>query len=328
MNTLISVVGPTASGKTSFALRLAQQAIRNLNNIGTPFFTGVDLISVDSRQVYKGLEILSGADVPESFSEVVTAVKPKFFQHESLPIRLHGVSIISLTDEWSVAHFKDFATKIILDAWQNQRLPILVGGTGLYHQQLFQSDAHLYVPPSQDIRDKAAKMNFEQLQSWTQEVAPEKFEHMNNSDRNNPRRLIRAIEIATGTPETTTTQALPSDVRILKLGMQVELDELEEKIKSRVQERFDSGALPEVSHVLDLCAESDLQVCSTLGVKDIAQFLSGEISQEECLQLWSLHEFQYAKRQYTWFRKQPDITWLDSREKKQYTLSNEKTFLQ
>ena len=108
--TLISIYGPTAVGKTNFALKLAYQVLGQKNErLGGINFKGVDIISADSRQIYRGLEVLTGADIPEGFEQ-----KNQYFEKDK--VRIHGVSIIELHEEWSVAHFKNFAIKIPIDS--------------------------------------------------------------------------------------------------------------------------------------------------------------------------------------------------------------------
>lgn len=312
MNNIVSIVGPTGSGKTKKAFELAQNILHKIPPVdaglaqflGNSDFTGVDLISVDSRQVYKGLEILSGADVPKNFTKVFDdSFTFEYFKHKDLDIKLHGVSIIELEQEWSVVHFRDFAIQILLKSFDQKRLPILVGGTGMYYLQLFNTDSNLYVPPNEKLRKKASDMTTIELQDWLKKLDPQKFEFMNNSDKNNPRRLIRAIEITTGVPEIQSHQKLPQSIKNFSVVLETSLDGLQEKIAKRVSERFFAGAVQEVQNVLNLCSKSDFQVCSTLGVSDISRFLSGEVSQKQCLSDWSLHEYQYAKRQLTWFKK-------------------------
>lgn len=314
---IVSIVGPTACGKTSFALKIARDVLLE-NNVHN--YSGVDLISVDSRQVYKGLEILTGADIPENFVKMTvnTVFDFDFFKHEDLDISLYGVSIINYDQPWSVAHFKSFATKIILQSFKHNRLPILIGGTGLYHQHLFNIDENLFVPPNQKIREQANEMTVLELQQWLLRIGKEKFESMNNSDINNPRRIIRAIEILVGIPGERVDEVLPKSVEKIIFGMQEKLEKIENKIRERVIQRFDQSVV-EVTQLLQVCKTNNLPVCSTLGVSDIHDFLDGKVNKHTCQLNWALHEYQYAKRQVTWFKKQPDIIWLDDGQKKQYT---------
>ncbi len=300
---IFAVIGPTASGKTSRALALADNLLAD--------YQGVNLISVDSRQVYRGLEILTGADVPKKFKQVdnFSLLPHPFYQHQKKSIRLHGISIVDLKKDWSVSHFLDFASYIIDWSVKHKRAVILVGGTGLYHRQLrllLEGKEMIDVPPNPEIREKAEKMSVRQLQNWLKEVDKEKLARMNQSDKNNPRRLIRAIEIAS-TP-------LPSRISLKtqwqrKFDYQMisvfpdNLDQLKVKIRKRVIGRLNNGVVEEVKHLLRLDLSPTSQVMTTLGVPEMRQFLIGKLTKAELIDLWALHEFQYAKRQLVWWRK-------------------------
>lgn len=304
---IISVVGPTAAGKTGYALKLAQAIIDQTDA------TGVDLISADSRQVYQGVEILSGADIPDGFVKTETA--EGCFQKDAL--KLWGVSMIKLIDEWSVAHFQQLAKPIIKQAQADDRAVIIVGGTGLYHDRLFEMDTKLRIPPNQEWRQKAEKMSVEQLQHELQQLNRDKFQQMNRSDQLNPRRLIRAIEIELAAAEDnrpTITQAhqhqIPIEPNHIYLGVTADLDVIQQHIKQRVEDRFSGGAIQEVSAILNnnqLTAHHPAR--SILGFQEISAYLNKQISAKDCQQLWSLHEFQYAKRQLTWWKNKP-VVWV------------------
>jgi tRNA dimethylallyltransferase len=285
-DTVVSIVGPTAVGKTTFALRVAEE-ILNKN-----LYAGVDLISADSRQVFKGLEIVSGADLPEKLSS---------------EIKFHGVSIITPDQEWSVSHFQLYAQPIVNDCLTNDRLPIIIGGTGLYHDRLFETDPQLHVAPNDDVRTKAEAMSVEELQSWLREINSEKLAEMNNSDRNNPRRLARAIEIAMGHISTQLTNSKKNIVHQY-VGLNDSLVNIEHKISLRVVDRFEHGAVEEVKRLTEKYSDWSLPAFSATGVKEIKSYLDKEISRKECLKAWSLREFQYAKRQLTWY-KQKSVEW-------------------
>lgn len=327
MNTLISVLGPTATGKTLFALKLAEQAL----SLESKIFNGVDLISADSRQIYQGLEILSGADVPKGFIKVRSGIN-NFPFYENKQIRLHGVSIIDVCDEWSVTHFKNFAINIINNSFAHNRLPIIVGGTTLYINHLFNKDSNLYVKPIAEVRTKASKMTIPELQEWLKSVNSKKFALMNNSDINNSRRLVRAIEISIGKPEVEKIMNLSDDINNIKIGLTTNLEKISEKINKRVLERFNNGAVDEVKNLNFICppnsSKSSTILSSTiLGASDIGSYLQNEINQKKCLENWALHEFQYAKRQLMWLKKEKNIVWLDDLTKYSYTLNNEKIFI-
>ena len=309
--TCLSVVGPTACGKTKRALEVAYQLIKEKKVVG------IDIISADSRQVYKGLEILTGADVPEGFKGSVTLIPPKsdlpYFTNVDDSIRIHGISMIEPTEEWSLAHFVNFAREIIVWSWSNKRQPILVGGTGLYHKHLFSNDETPQIPQDQKFRKQSQKMSVEELQQKLNKIDVNRLDQLNESDRENPRRLIRAIEVAIWQQKHRGTSLLQSGstespMVWSQVNNQMEfisapLEIIEERIKRRVQKRFVSGAIQEVQKLLDLHLPTSAPVLTTLGVPEITQYLEGTLSSEACQQLWSLHEFQYAKRQLTWWKK-------------------------
>lgn len=309
MNRVVSIIGPTTTGKTDKALRLAQEALTNKK------YAGVDIISVDSRQVYRGLSVLTGADVPAGFQLTteteIDGIKSCFATQDK-SICLFGVAMISPEDEWSVTHFRNFARKILFNSWCHRRLPILVGGTGLYHQHLFSDAKELSVKPNSQVRARAERMTVEQLQVWLQQLDEERFLQLNQSDRNNRRRLIRAIEISLAQAKQQkiipTQMVEPEKLVWSKVDNQIiqltaPLSVLETKIKTRVKQRFFGGAVGEVKALLELKLESASPALSTLGVPEITKYLDGQFSAQETINLWALHEFQYAKRQITWWKK-------------------------
>ncbi len=295
---IISIVGPTASGKTSFVLELAQGILENKS------YSGIDLVSADSRQVYQGLEIISGADIPEDFKRVsINNFSYDVYQHGD--VTLHGVNIITPDHEWSVTHFQDLAIEVINLAKKKNRLVIIIGGTGLYHDQLFNLNPALRVKPKLKIREKAKQMDLVSLQKWAEEVNPERFKKLNNSDVNNPRRLIRIIEIGS---EKIKESSGSLAVEQIYVGLNLSLEEIKKRIDQRVRERFAAKAVEEVKSLQKKYQDWSLPALSALGVSEVSRLINGLFSEEECLSQWALHEFQYAKRQLTWWKKK-QVTW-------------------
>jgi len=292
-------------GKTSFTLELAEEILKNKN------YSGIDLISADSRQIYQGLEIISGVDVPADFSlsQNQKLTYPFFTKGK---VNLHGVSIISPDLEWSLTHFQDLAWEVMKLAKQENRLIMIVGGTGLYHDQLLNLDATLRVKPDDEVRKKAEQMDLEDLQSWAQEVNPTRFSKMNNSDLNNPRRLIRLIEIGLATTQQKNNHSV-LNLEQIYIGLNQELAKIEQKIKQRVQERFLAEAVGEVKKLQEKYDDWSLPAFSALGVSEISQYLNSFFTKEECLSQWTLHELQYARRQLTWW-KHRDVVWFETNE--------------
>lgn len=270
MSKLLIICGPTATGKTKLALDLAHQ----LNG---------ELISTDSRQVYKNFDALTGKDRSEA---------------GSTPIWMYDV--IDVGSDFSVSQYAHMAQHIIDDIQKRGKLPIAVGGTGLYLKALTQALPLIHVPPNINLRQKFQNQPKEVLQKELQKRDGEKWKQMNQSDKNNPRRLIRALEIAQSgiTPHDSTHS---SDV--LWIGLTAAQDILEKRISNRIEERWEKAT----SEVKSLGQRS----LPILGFLEIQQYLAGTLTKEEAMRQWITKERQYAKRQFTWFKKQSAIHWLD-----------------
>lgn len=310
--TVLSIVGPTAVGKTEFALQL----IAYLTKLDR--WQGFDVISADSRQVYQGLEILSGADLPPGFEFVQisnpNSVIQSYFEKDAA--RLYGVSMILPNQEWSVAHFTNMTQEILEHAQAHHRLPILVGGTGLYHRHLLNTDPILRIPPNQKLRQKLETASVSVLQTALGKIDSPKLESLNQSDRMNPRRLIRALEVSTFLAKQQASHSRrkqPSKLAVIdqfKIGLRDDVTSIQDRIRQRVKVRFELGAIDEVIALSQLTDLSRVAKTTT-GFAEIQQYLDGSIDMEKCLNLWSQHELQYAKRQLTWWKKEADIFWFD-----------------
>lgn len=313
---LISIVGPTAVGKTALALWLAEELV------ATRLYDTVDLISADSRQVYRGLEITTGADIPADFTpQVLTTTH--FSQAELLPaelaffqkgpIRWHGVSLVGPTQSWSMGHFRQLVQVVTTAFTDQKRLIVIVGGTGLYHEYATSVDPQLFIPPDEQLREQLATQPVVNLQAELERQAPGKVAQLNDSDRQNPRRLIRAIEIAAfhRTSTVPSTVVVPPLTIELTFGVSGSMEEIETAIKHRVDERLQLGAVAEVEALWAQYPHSGLPAYSATGVKDILRYLQGQLEWDALPSQWALHELQYAKRQLTWWKKRTGVTWLD-----------------
>lgn len=298
---LLSIVGPTACGKTDFALETA----RSLIDAG--LVIGVDIIAADSRQVYQGLEIMSGADVPPDFRLKKMASWPELAEYfEFKQMRIFGISILKPTALWSVSQFQDYALQVCQLSWDEGRLPVIVGGTGLYHAHVLNSDTQLHTQPDPVLRQSLEEKSVLELQTMLQQLDSVALSSMNNSDRHNPRRLVRAIEKA-GTPKTA-PEKKPA-VSELMIGLTDSIEAIEERIAHRVHQRLTTGAVQEVEQLLATTEDMKLPVWSTTGAKVVLAYSTGEIDHGVCEELWSRQERQYAKRQLTWWKKRPPVTW-------------------
>ena len=277
---LIFIVGQTATGKTSLAVQLSHVLPSTL-------------LSADSRQVYKGMDIGTGKDLPSNGTLVQ-------LQNEVFP-----------NEDWSVSHYVQAATPIIQHTWDEKKVPIIVGGTGMYCDALLGKYESIHIHQNPSLRKELEQLTTPQLQQKLQEIKPDRFEHMNNSDRNNPRRLIRAIEVAIEKAEPP-QQTIVRERNTFWIGLNVPLETLEKRITQRVQDRFAHGMIEETTALIEKYSDWSKPAFSATGYQEVRAYIEKKISKEQCLQNWILHELQYAKRQFTWFKKNPNIQWFDA----------------
>ncbi len=284
---VISVVGPTASGKTELAIKIAEKCLHS--------GIGVDYVSLDARQIYKRLPILSGADV------------------ENLPrdenFQTYNLLDKEIDEEFSLGLLVNTTQEVLARAEAAGRQVLLVGGTFLYHQRVLEDNDLTQVPPDDNVRFAAENMSVTEIQDWLKKVNETMFFNLNESDRKNPRRLVRKLEIAIFQQIHEGEEKEISATRWQHVYVQPDykISDLESKITARVKKRYEKGAIEEVKSVIRRNAEvlSNKAWLSKmpLGFAEIARMLAGEINEEECQKLWSLHEWQYVKRQLTFLKK-------------------------
>lgn len=310
---LIFLVGPTASGKSALAFELANQINANI-------------LVADSRQIFKDIPITSGADIPTKFSFMSDREFPNSFFSDG-KTELHGVSFLDSNDEWSLGLFHELAQNVIRRTLSQRKVLIIVGGTGLYTHALLLDEEQIIQPPSKHLREQLHQQTLEQLQHQISALQPHAQSLFNTSDWNNPRRLIRAIEILTETGKPKTDiNSVKNEISYRNeadqkqfiqpqwFGIEKDKAELEQRIFSRVTERLKHGAINEVEQLMQKMDDKTASIFTATGVKEIIGFLSGQYSQEELVQLWTKREYQYAKRQLTWFKKRPYIVWKKKEE--------------
>lgn len=294
---LIRIVGPTATGKSNRALSLAKVFVEQADG------NRAIIISADSRQVYHGLEVLTGVDLPDDFAMVSQSPLP-FFNHATLQISLHGLSCVNPDQEWSVAHFQHLALPLIEHALINDQLAVLVGGTLLYHQQLFNHRIASEPAPDQSHRNYLQQLSVVQLQTELDNIDPERFAQLNDSDRLNPRRLIRWIEKAGSTHKSIpTNDSVSVAPNITTEWLDAPDQELELRITQRVVDRWQQGALDEVKWLSKHYPDRTLRAWSSLGIPSIEAFFQGDVSVEQAQQDWVRSELKYAKKQRLWKSK-------------------------
>jgi len=275
MPPLLTIAGPTATGKTNLAITLSR------------LFPST-LFSADSRQVYREMDIVTGKDHPHNFS-------------------LIGLDIVKPNGACSVSVWYRHIHSPLNKTWQQNKLPIVVGGTGLYLKALTEGISTLKIPPNPDLRNMLEQLSLPDLQGRLQALDPTRFNKLNHSDRHNPRRLIRAIEISS-TPHQEESITPPDS---LIIGLKYENNELyEQKVRSRVILRIKAGAVKETKRLL-AHYDPTLPAFSSLGYPPLIRYLKHDLTREELINEWTRQELAYAKRQLTWFNKQKYLHWFD-----------------
>lgn len=307
---VIHIVGTTATGKTALALALAQKLLQNYNQ--------VDIISADSRQVFADIPIVSGADVPGIFTSVSDPKLSAPFLRNQNRFNVHGVGILAADQAWSLADFQRLVLEVAVWSWSSQGVVILVGGTGLYQTRVSESQLMRQPAPNTKLRDELSGQPLDQLQHKLQSLDSSRWQSLSVSDRANPRRLVRHIEVAVSQKKnlgSIKVDTIQPD-RHIWVGLHRPWLDLENLIATRVQSRLAQGAVQEVERlmsILDFNQHLDLPIVTATGVKEIWQYLVGSLSLAEATIQWQTRERQYAKRQLTWWKKYgQQIEWFKS----------------
>lgn len=273
MNKVIVILGPTASGKTNLAIKLALEL-------------GGEIISADSRQIYKYLDIGTG----------------KVKEEEKKGIIHHGIDIVDPKKNFSVIQYQKYALKKIKEIIKKGKVPIICGGTGFYIDAITRNFILPEVKPNLKLRKELSKntpeKNFEILKSLDSDRAK-------NIDSKNNVRLIRAIEIAKALGKVPRILDQKSKYKFLKIGLKVEKEKLEKNINKRVKQMFKEGLEQEVENLKKMgIKESRLK---DFGFEYHNPTLESVISESK----------KYAKRQMTYFKRDKDINWIEVKNYKE-----------
>jgi tRNA dimethylallyltransferase len=285
---LLVLMGPTAVGKTSISIELAKR----LNG---------EIISADSMQIYK-------------YMDIGTA---KIKKDEKEDIIHHMIDIVYPDEDYSVQNFQNRTKHLIGEINSRNKLPILVGGTGLYINSLVYKLNFAGVAKDQGIRDKYEKMAFEYgnkyLHDKLYEIDKESYEKINIRDL---KRIIRALEIYELTGNTMSEynknfrkENDEYDLEMFCLNMNRR--RLYERINLRVDQMIQEGLIDEVKQILNMGYDKNLTSLKGIGYKEIIMYLEDKISLEEAIEIIKKGSRNYAKRQLTWFRRDKRIKWLD-----------------
>ncbi len=289
MTKVLVIVGPTAVGKTALAVHLAQHL-------------GGEVISADSRQIYRGMDIGTAKATTQE-----QAVAPH-----------HLIDVVEPDQELTLAHYQRLAMDAIAAVWARGRLPMMVGGTGLYVRAVLEGWTIPEVPPNETLRERlyerAEREGHEALHAELAEVDSAAAERI---DARNVRRVIRALEVyrETGTPISELQHKCPPGYDTLILGLTMPREWLYERVDRRVDEMVAHGLVQEVRGLLDRGYDPDLPSMSALGYAEIIQHLQGELSLEDAVALIKRNTRRFIRQQYNWFRiSDPKIHWFDVTE--------------
>ena len=288
MNKIIAIIGPTAVGKTALSFKLAER-----------FQT--ELVSADAYQVYKGMDIGTA----------------KATKDELATYRHHLIDIIEPNEDFSAAAFQEAARTTIEDLRERGKIPILVGGTGLYVQSLLEGYEFKAKRHSKEERQAAlsriAALSEEELKAYITEKTgyepPDWHELLSNSHR--LVRLVGAIEKGEGAAAVMPQKAGGPLYHAFVIGLSLPRQVLYERIEKRIDAMIESGWIDEVQQLLQDGVLPEAQAMKAIGYKELVLYLDGQLSLEAASELIKKRTRHFAKRQMTWFKRMPYIRWYE-----------------
>ncbi len=283
-NKIIVVLGPTATGKSKLAVKLAKK------------YNG-EVISADSRQVYLGLDIGTG----------------KITKKEMAGVPHHMLDIVSPQKTFTVADWKFGADKKIKEIISKGKLPVVCGGTGFYIQAIVDGLVLPEVPPNTKLRKDLAKKNTEDLFLILKKLDPERAESI---DAKNPVRLIRAIEIAKALGEVPKIAKNISPYEILQIGLDRKDTDLKVKVKKRIDSRMKTGMLNESINLNKKGLSFKRMESLGLEYRLLSQLIQNKIDKKKFKLKLENEIWQYVKRQRTWFKRDKKIKWFEPKDLK------------
>ena len=288
---IVVIVGPTASGKTDLGIYLAKK------------FNG-EVVSADSRQVYRQMSI--GTAKPDGKWKKVHRVEAYFIDE----VAHHMIDIVDPGDNFSMADYKNGAVVSIQNILKRKKIPILVGGTGLYIWTIVDNLDIPGVEPKLKMRKMFEKKSHEELIQLLIKVDPESAEKI---DLKNSRRVIRALEVFTFTGESFVKQRTKSKPLFdaLQIGIDIPKDDLNKRIETRVDKQIANGLIEETKKLGKKYGWKLLSM-SGIGYKQIGCYLRGEMELGEAIDMLKRDTRHYAKRQMTWFKRDKRINWVSS----------------
>lgn len=266
---MLTILGPTASGKTHLAVALAKEL-------------GGEIVSADSRQVFRGMDIGSGKDL-----------------HEYGDIPYHLIDILDAGEEFSVFEFQRFFLSTYTDITQRGRLPILCGGSGMYLDAILRGYRMVDVPRNNLLREELATKSDDELREELCRLKPEQH---NNTDLLDRERTVRAIEIARGETESCSIEPFPK-LKSTIIGIHWDREELRQRITARLRERLEHGMIEEVESLHAGGIAWERLDYYGLEYRYVGAFLRGDLGRNDMFQKLNSAIHNFAKRQGNWFRR-------------------------
>jgi len=283
---LITILGPTASGKTSVAANVA-------------LALDGEVISADSRQVYRGMDLGTGKDYDD-------------YIIDGKQIPYHLIDIVDAGYEYNVFEYQKDFLKVFDDIAIRGKLPVMCGGSGLYLEAVLKNYKLIQVPLNEELRNKLERKSLDEL---TELLKTYKSELHNQTDIENEKRAVRAIEIEEYYLTHPEINIGMPDIRSLVVGVQFDRQTRRKRITSRLRQRLREGMLDEVQRLLDSGLTPEQLTYYGLEYKFMTQHLTGELTYQEMFDGLNVAIHQFAKRQMTWFRRMEkqgiEIRWLD-----------------
>ena len=290
---ILVVVGPTASGKSDLAVYLAKKF-------------GGEVISADSRQVYKGLDVGTGK-VPRDPNSY--KLKAKSYFYKGIPH--HLLDVASPKRVFTVTEYKSLAEKALGGIWRRGKLPIVCGGTGFYIRAVIDNLVIPEVPPDKKLRRRLDKKTVDELFAILKSLDPRRAKEI---DAKNPRRLIRAIEIATALGHVPRLEASLPSYDVLKVGLTLPDKILKQRIHIRLFARISRGMVAETKRLHKQGLSWKRMDELGLEYRYLARYLKKQLTKEQLTNQLEIAIWQYAKRQRTWFKKDGRIKWFSVKD--------------
>ncbi|MGQ7869389.1 tRNA (adenosine(37)-N6)-dimethylallyltransferase MiaA [Sunxiuqinia sp. sy24] len=283
---MLTILGPTASGKTTVAAHAAKQL-------------DGEIISADSRQIYRGMDLGTGKDYED-------------YEIEGQPIPYHLIDIADAGFEYNVYLFHNAFLAAYNDITQRGKFPVLCGGSGLYIEAVLNNYQLIQVPKNHELRKTLDTKSLEELEQVLLDIKPELH---NTTDTENRRRVIRAIEIETYLKDNPELSNDMPEINSLVVGVKYDREHRRQRITERLKQRLQDGMLDEVQRLLDKGLTPEQLTYYGLEYKYLTLHLIGELSYDEMFTKLEIAIHQFAKRQMTWFRRMEKhgtrIHWLD-----------------